>query len=132
MSATLALKILAKFWWLAPSLAAVATIWLFAYQLDHITKDRDAWQKSAKEYQASAREWEASFKSSEALRQDEQQRAVQGVNASEASCDARVAATRSSAVKIERIVTKVPMECKPGESFPRTLADPRALADSLQ
>lgn len=131
MSTVLIWKFIARFWWTVPLGAVVTVIWMFAYRLDHVTKDRDAWKKSATAYQISAGEWEASFRQAEALRASEQKRAVQGVNDAEATCSARVDKARSSAVKIEHIVTK-PQECKPGETVPRSLVSPADLDAAIR
>lgn len=120
-----------KFWPAAVIAILIGIIWAQGLQSDKIRADRDAWHKSALDYQVSAGEWEASFRQAETMRQEAQQGSVQAMNASAASCEARVADARSSAVKIERIVTSVPATCKPGESLPRVLVEPSALSDAL-
>lgn len=123
--------LLRKFWMVPIFAVLISTLWWQGFRYDAMTKDRNAWKKSARAYQVSSAEWEASFHQSETMRQKDQERAVQAINASEGLCDQRVAKARSSAVKIERIVTK-PAECKPGEAIPRSLVDPAVLADSLR
>ena len=123
--------LLARFWQLGAIAILIGVIWFQGAQVTKVRKDRDQWRSSALAYQVSAAEWQASFKASEKMRQDDQQVATQAFNASEASCDARIAKARSSAVKIERLVTNVPV-CKPGETIERRLLDPQSLADSLR
>lgn len=125
------LTILRKFWTIPAFAVLIGLLWWQGAQVTKVRKQSDAWHSSALAYQVSASEWEASFRQAEKARQSEQDAAVGAVNASEASCDARVAKARSSAIKIDKIVSKVPMECKPGESLPRVLADPSDVADAL-
>lgn len=130
MSAVIIWKLVSRFWQLGAIAVLIGVIWFQAAQVTKVRKDRDQWRSSALAYQVSAGEWNASFKASEKMRQDDQQVATQAFNASEASCDARVEKARSSAVKIERLVTNVPT-CKPGETIERKLIDPRALSDAI-
>lgn len=121
---------LSRFWPIIP-LAIVLGLFVFlTHRLETVKDQRDGWEKSAKAYQQSAEEWKASFLEAEKRRKNEQEGAVQAVNASELSCEARIASARSSAVKIERIVTNAPV-CKPGEAIPRTLADPGELLGAI-
>lgn len=121
---------LSRLWPIIP-LAIVLGLFVFlTHRLETVKDQRDGWEKSAKAYQQSAQEWQASFRQSESLRKNEQEGAVQAVNASELSCEARIQAARSSAVKIERIVTREPV-CKPGEALERKLVDPALLRDAV-
>lgn len=121
---------LSRLWPIIP-LAIVLGLFVFlTHRLETVKEQRDGWEKSAKAYQQSAQEWQASFRQSESLRKNEQEGAVQAVNASELSCEARIQAARSSAVKIEKIVTKGPV-CETGSSPARRLVDPDSLRDAL-
>lgn len=122
---------LRKFWPLLV-LAIILGLFLFlTHRLETVKNQRDEQQFLAKQWQQSAGQWEASFHQAEANRKTEQQTAIDAVNASESSCDARIKAARDSAVKIEGIVNRATPVCKPGETLERKLADPNDLLDAL-
>jgi hypothetical protein len=123
--------LLARFWWVPVSGALIAALWWQGLSADKVRDDRDRWHSSALEYQVSAGEWEASFKASEKARRIEQEAAVGAINASEASCAQRIEKARSSALKIEKVVSSVQPVCKPGEAIERRLLDPAELRDSI-
>lgn len=77
-----------------------------AAQLQKIQADREIWKSAAVAWEGHARGWQASFERAEDLRKKETQAAGDAVAAQAQQCRAEVAAARSSARVIERIVTK--------------------------
>jgi len=124
------LALLKRFWPLLPLALALGFLVFMMHRIDVLSDQRNAWEASAKQYQQNAAEWKASFVESEKRRKSEQGSALEAQNASDKACDQRVALARSSAIKIEGIVTRAPV-CKPGEVIARRLVDPDELRSAL-
>jgi len=83
-------------------------IWGPAGRINELTLEASAAKESARQWRDNAIGWKASADASEALRKQETQTAGNAVDQLLEQCRAEVAAARSSARVIERIVTRPP------------------------
>lgn len=105
---TLALSLLMRFFWIVPVVAAMAFSGVYALQLKATKASLHASRLETARETARARAWEASYRQADALRREEQGRALRAVSEAGAQCDARVSAARKSANAIQTIIQKVP------------------------
>lgn len=114
----------------AAVLFLLLAIFIQQRQIHSLTVDRDNWKQSAWTYDAAWKSWAASYWKSESLRGQEDGQARNGAQSDSDTCDARIAAARSSASAITRIVT-VEATCEAGSSPTRRLVSSRELCVAL-
>ena len=96
--------LLLRFWW-APAIAAcIALAGVQTLRLDSAKASLHASRLETRAEKARAAAWEASYRQADALRREEQGRALRAVSEAGAQCDARVSAARRSANAIQTIV----------------------------
>lgn len=100
-------------------------------QAARLAKSRDGWKDTADANALRAWAWKDRADQLARLRLQENGRAVDAVNATQAACDARVAAARKSSLAIHNLVTKETPRDPQGCSV-RQLIDPRELRDALR
>jgi hypothetical protein len=105
---TVALALLRRFWWAVPIIACLALAGIQTLRLDSAKASLHASRLETRAEKARAAAWEASYRQADALRREEQGRALRAVSEAGAQCDARVSAARKSANAIQTIIQKVP------------------------
>lgn len=88
------------------------------------------WERTANSYKATSEKWRKIFEQSEGLRRQEAGAVDSDFRIARAQCDSEIAAARSSARVIERIVTKAPTYDQ-NHCPVRELVDPGQLRDAL-
>ncbi len=92
-------------YWYAPVIAILAGLFFFQVQRVEIAnRDIKASRLETARETARARAWEASYRQADALRREEQGRALRAVSEADAMCEARVSKARRSASAIQTIV----------------------------
>jgi hypothetical protein len=124
------LALLIRFWWAPVIAAALALAGVQTLRLDIAKRDVKASRLETMEARAKAAEWWASYSQSEALRREEQGRALRAVSEAGAMCDARVQAARKSANAIQTIV-KTETRYDPTGCPVRSSVDASLLHDAL-
>lgn len=114
----------------AALLFLLGAIFIQQRQIHSLTVDRDNWKSSAVAYDIAWKRWAAAYWQSEALRGQEGQQATNAAQNDSDTCDAQIAAARSSASAITKIVTKG-ATCEIGSSPSRKLIEPRELCNAL-
>jgi len=102
------LALLLRFWWAPVIAACIAFAGVQTLRLDSAKASLHASRLETRAEKARAVAWEASYRQADALRREEQGRALRAVSEAGAQCDARVSAARKSANAIRTIVEKVP------------------------
>jgi hypothetical protein len=108
------LALLLRFWWAPVIAAALALAGVQTLRLKASDASLHASHLETARETARARAWEASYRQADALRREEQGRALRAVSEAGAQCDARVSAARRSASAIQTIIQKVPTYDKAG------------------
>jgi hypothetical protein len=101
---TIALSILRRCWWAVPIIALLAVAGVQTLRLKASAASLHALRLEIAREKASAAAWQASYRQADALRREEQGRALRAVSEGEAMCDVRVSAARKSASAIQTIV----------------------------
>jgi hypothetical protein len=96
--------LLLRFWWAPVIAACLAFAGVQTLRLDSAKASVHAARLETARETARARAWEASYRQADALRREEQGRALRAVSEGEAMCDARVAKARKSSAAIQTIV----------------------------
>lgn len=128
---TLALSILRRFWWAVPIIALVAFAGVQTLRLKASASSLEASRLETAREKASAAAWQASYRQADALRREEQGRALRAVSEGEAMCDARVARARKSSTAIQTIVKTETRYDSIGCPV-RARVDPSLLQDALR
>ncbi len=102
------LALLLRFWWAPVIAACIALAGVQTLRLDSAKASLHASRLETRAEKARAAAWQASYAQADALRREEQGRALRAVSEAGAQCDARVSAARKSANAIRTIVEKVP------------------------
>jgi hypothetical protein len=102
------IALLLRFWWAPVIAACLAFAGVQTLRLDSAKTSLHASRLETRAEKARAAAWEASYRQADALRREEQGRALRAVSEAGAQCDARVSAARKSANAIRTIVEKVP------------------------
>lgn len=100
------LALLLRFWWAPVIAAALAFAAVQTLRLDSAKASLHASRLETARETARARAWEASYRQADALRREEQGRALRAVSEAGAQCDARVSAARRSASAIQTIIQR--------------------------
>jgi len=95
---------LLRFWWAPVIAACLALAGVQTLRLKASDASLHASRLETARETARARAWEASYRQADALRREEQGRALRAVSEADAMCDARVQAARKSANAIQTIV----------------------------
>ncbi len=127
---TVALALLRRFWWAVPIIACLALAGVQTLRLDSAKASLKVASLQIARETARARAWEASYRQADALRREEQGRALRAVSEAGAQCDARVSAARKSANAIQTIIQKVPTYDSTGCPV-RSVIGSRELSDAL-
>jgi len=98
------IALLIRFWWAPVIAATLALAGVQTLRLDSAKASLHASRLETARETARARAWEASYRQADALRREEQGRALRAVSEADAMCDARVQAARKSANAIQTIV----------------------------
>jgi hypothetical protein len=98
------LALLLRFWWAPVIAACIALAGVQTLRLDSAKASLKVASLQIAKETARARAWEASYRQADALRREEQGRALRAVSEAGAQCDARVSAARKSANAIQTIV----------------------------
>jgi len=98
------MTLLLRFWWAPVIAACLALAGVQTLRLDSAKASLHASRLETARETARARAWEASYRQADALRREEQGRALRAVSEADAMCDARVQAARKSANAIQTIV----------------------------
>ena len=98
------LALLLRFWWAPVIAVALAFAGVQSLRLKASDASLHASRLETARKTARARAWEASYRQADALRREEQGRALRAVSEGEAMCDARVAKARKSSTAIQTIV----------------------------
>lgn len=119
------MMILLRYWY-APVIGILAGLFFFQIQRAEIaTRDLKAARLETARETARARAWEASYRQADALRREEQGRALRAVSEVDAMCEARVSKARRSASAIQTIVKTEtrydPTGCPVRELIPSSL-----------
>jgi hypothetical protein len=93
-----------RYWWVGLVAAALAFAGVQTSRLRASDASLHASRLETARETARARAWEASYRQADALRREEQGRALRAVSEGEAMCDARVAKARKSSTAIQTIV----------------------------
>ncbi len=119
------MTLLLRFWWAPVIAACLALAGVQTLRLKASDASLHASRLETARETARARAWQASYAQADALRREEQGRAVRAVSEAGAQCDARVNAARKSANAIRTIVQKVPTHdptgCPVRELIPSSL-----------
>jgi hypothetical protein len=114
-----------RYWWVGLIAAALAFAGVQTLRLKASDASLHASRLETARETARARAWEASYRQADALRREEQGRALRAVSEAGAQCDARVSAARKSANAIQTIIQKVPTYdpngCPTRERIPSSL-----------
>jgi len=124
------IALLIRFWWAPVIAACLAFAGVQTLRLKANDASLHASRLETARETARARAWEASYRQADALRREEQGRALRAVSEAGAQCDARVSAARKSANAIRTIVEKVPTYDSTGCPV-RSVIGPRELSDAL-
>ncbi len=108
------LALLLRFWWAPVIAAALALAGVQTLRLDSAKASLHASRLETRAEKARAAAWQASYTQADALRREEQGRALRAVSEGEAMCEARVSKARKSANAIQTIIQKVPTYDKAG------------------
>jgi hypothetical protein len=127
---TVALALLRRFWWAVPIIALLALAGVQTLRLKASDASLHASRLETRAEKARAAAWEASYRQADALRREEQGRALRAVSEAGAQCDARVSAARKSANAIQTIIQKVPTYDSTGCPV-RSVIGSRELSDAL-
>ena len=127
---TVALALLRRFWWTVPIIACLALAGVQTLRLKASDASLHASRLETRAEKARAAAWEASYRQADALRREEQGRALRAVSEAGAQCDARVSAARRSASAIQTIIQKVPTYDSTGCPV-RGVIGSRELSDAL-
>jgi hypothetical protein len=103
---TVALALLRRFWWAVPIIALLAFAGVQTLRLNSAKASLHASRLETRAEKARAAAWEASYRQADALRREEQGRALRAVSEAGAQCDARVSAARRSASAIQTIIQR--------------------------
>jgi hypothetical protein len=98
------LALLLRFWWAPVIAACLALAGVQTLRLKASDASLYASRLETRAEKARAAAWEASYRQADALRREEQGRALRAVSEAGAQCDARVQAARKSANAIQTIV----------------------------
>jgi hypothetical protein len=98
------LALLLRFWWAPVIAACLAFAGVQTLRLKASNASLHASRLETARETARARAWEASYRQADALRREEQGRALRAVSEAGAQCDARVNAARKSTNAIQTIV----------------------------
>jgi hypothetical protein len=98
------LALLLRFWWAPVIAATLAFAGVQTLRLQVSGADLKASRLETARETARARAWEASYRQADALRREEQGRALRAVSEADAMCEARVSKARRSASAIQTIV----------------------------
>jgi hypothetical protein len=102
------LALLLRFWWAPVIAASLALAGVQSLRLKASDTSLHASRLETARETARARAWEASYRQADALRREEQGRALRAVSEADAMCEARVSKARKSANTIQTIIQKVP------------------------
>ena len=98
------LALLLRFWWAPVIAACIAFAGVQTLRLKASDASLHASRLETRAEKARAVAWEASYRQADALRREEQGRALRAVSEADAMCEARVQAARKSANAIQTIV----------------------------
>jgi hypothetical protein len=127
---TIVFSILRRCWWAVPIIALLAVAGVQTLRLKASDASLHASRLETARETARARAWEASYRQADALRREEQGRALRAVSEAGTQCDARVSAARRSASAIQTIIQKVPTYDSTGCPV-RSVIGSRELSDAL-
>jgi hypothetical protein len=119
-----------RYWWVAAITGLVVLLYVQNAALDSTRASLHASRLETARETARARAWEASYRQADALRREEQGRALRAVSEADAMCEARVSKARKSANAIQTIIQKVPTY-DPNGCPVRSVIGSRELSDAL-
>jgi hypothetical protein len=124
------LALLLRFWWAPVIAACLAFAGVQTLRLDSAKASLHASRLETRAEKARAAAWEASYRQADALRREEQGRALRAVSEADAMCEARVSKARKSSTAIQTIIQKVPTY-DPNGCPVRSVIGSRELSDAL-
>jgi hypothetical protein len=121
---------LLRYWWAPVIAACIAFAGVQTLRLKASDASLHASRLETARETARARAWEASYRQADALRREEQGRALRAVSEADTMCEARVSKARKSSTAIQTIIQKVPTY-DPNGCPVRSVIGSRELSDAL-